>query len=185
MGELFRIVLDSIAYLWPFRIVRQSEDAGYYIGGRLMWRLSAYRWNKGIYVVVPFFCQIRELPNVPGMIRTARLDLTLKDGTMLTVGASAWARVVDFTLAMEGVDDYRETAEEAFAAVIAERLAEIDAEKVTAGEKREGLLRNLTKLVNKETMAFGVEVTNVRFTTFALNVRTYRLMQDIANVGSW
>lgn len=185
MGDFLRVLLDGIQYLWPFVVVRQSEDAGFYLGGRLMWRLSAYGRTKGVYFRVPFFTEIRQAPNVPGMIRTARLDLTLKDGTMLTVAASAWARVVDFGKAIEGVDDYKETAEETFAAVIAERLADVDAERVTAGEKRNRLLADLTRWVNAETMGFGVETSNIRFTTFVLNIRTYRLMQDVANIGTW
>jgi regulator of protease activity HflC (stomatin/prohibitin superfamily) len=185
MGDFLRVLLDGIQYLWPFVIVRQSEDAGFYVGGRLLYRLSAYGWSKGIYFRLPFFTEIRQAPNVPGMIRTARLDLTLKDGTMVTVAASAWARVTDFGKAIEGVDDYKETAEETFAAVIAERLAEEDADRVIAGERRSRLLTSLTGWVNKETQAFGVEVSNVRFTTFAINVKTFRLMQDLNAMGTW
>jgi regulator of protease activity HflC (stomatin/prohibitin superfamily) len=185
MGELLRVVLDSLEYIWPFVVVRQSEDAGFYVGGRLLLRLSAYGFSKGIYFRIPFFTEIRATPNVPAMIRTARLDLTLKDGTLLTIGASAWAKVVDFGLAIEGVDDYTETSQETLAAVLAEKLAEVDTERVTAGEKRKRLLTDLTKWVNDETLEYGVEVSNVRFTTFALNLKTYRLMQDSGNFASW
>jgi hypothetical protein len=181
-----RVLLDSIAYLWPFRIVKVWDEAGYYIGGR-MWRKASANgglFRRGIYFVVPFFTDVVDRSRVPAMIRTARIDLTLDDGTTLTAIATAWARMVDFDKAVNGVDDFYETSQETFAAVVAERLAEVDVERLSPS-KRKRWLTDLTRWVNEETMVYGVEVTNVRFTTFVLKVKTYRFMQDLANAPAW
>lgn len=185
MGDFLRVLLDSIAYLWPFRIVKQWDEAGYYVGGRMWKRVSATGWNRGIYFVVPFFTDVVERSKVPGMVRTPRIDLTLDDGSTLSATAVAWAKMVDFDKAVNGVDDFRETTEETFAAVIAESLSEVDMTRLLPS-KRKRLLNDLTKWVNGETLEYGVEVTNVRFTTFVLKVRAYRILQDSTAVTtSW
>lgn len=171
MGDFIRIILDSLEYLWPFRIVHQWEQGGYYVCGRF-WKVV----GPGCYPVFPFFVTMLGMSTVPYMVATPRMDVTLHDGKNLTLWATAWAQVKDFDLAHNTVDNYEHTTTELIQAIIADRLAKIDSTKLEA-ENRAELLRNLSGWCDKETKEYGVEITRVRFTTFVLNARTYRLIQ--------
>lgn len=165
------MILNSIEYLWVFRIVHQWETGGYYVFGRF-WKTV----GPGCYPVFPFFVSLIELSVVPYMVVTPRMDITLHDGKNLTLWATAWGQVTDYNRAHNTVEDYTHTTHELVQAVIADRLAKMDSTKLEA-ENRSELLRNLTKWCNAETSEYGVEVSKVRFTTFVLNARTYRLIQ--------
>jgi hypothetical protein len=179
IGDIFRLIVDVIQFAWPFRIVRQWELGGYYWFGRF-----CHTVGPGVYPIVWWFSEVREISVVPAIVRTARLDITLSDGSSLTFAASAWARVTDYDRAVNSVDNYTETTEELMAAVLAEQLAVIDAVRVEP-EKRKGLIKTLTKAINEESTQFGVEVTQLRFTTFVTKARTYRLLQDSQAQPSW
>lgn len=170
MADFLHTILGFIEYLWPFRIVHQWEQGGYYVFGR-MWKVV----GPGCYVVVPFFTWLSEVSIVPYMVSTPRLDVTLLDGKNLSFYASAWAQVVDYNLAHNTVEDYALTTRELVEAVIADRLARVKPSRLEP-ENRADLLRDLTDWCNKETSEFGIQITKVRFSTFILNARTYRLV---------
>jgi len=46
--------------------------------------------------------------------------------------------------------------------------------------KRAGLITDLLKWLNKDTEQYGVKVSALRFTNFAINQRTYRFLTDTA-----
>ena len=179
MGDFLRMVLDSIQFIWPLRIVQEWERGGYYLRGR-WWR----EVGPGLYAVLPWFTEVRCISVVPAIVSTGRQDITLSDGTLLSFTASATVRVVNLNLAVNSVDSYTETTQELVSAVLADKLAEVDASRFTP-EKRSRLLADLRRWVAPEAATFGVEITQLRFTTFVTNARTFRLMQDTPNVITW
>ena len=170
MGDFIHAVLSSIEFLFPFRIVHQWEQGGYYIFGRF-WKTV----GPGCYFVVPFFTWLSEVSVVPYMVATPRLDVTLLDGKNLSFYASAWAQVVDYNLAHNTVEDFQATTKELVEAVIADRLARVKPSRMEP-ENRADLLRDLTEWCNNETAQFGISISKVRFSTFVLNARTYRII---------
>ncbi len=170
MGDILGRLLEFVEYLWPLRIVHQWEQGGYYVCGRF-WKMV----GPGCYPVLPFFVTIIEISTVPHMIVAPRLDVTLHDGKSLTLWATAWAQVTDFDLAVNSVEDFSHTTTELVQSVIADRLAKMDSTKLEP-ENRAGLLRQLSGWCNDETKEYGVKIEKVRFTTFVLNARTYRLI---------
>jgi len=167
--------LDTLAkwieFIWPFKIIHQWETGGLYVFGRFQKTLP-----PGCYFIVPFFMWIAEISTVPYMVVTPRMDLTLLDGSNLTLWATAWGQVTDYNLAHNSVEDYQHTTTELLQAVIADKIAQVDASRL-APEKRSRLLSDLTRWCNEETKEYGLEISHVRFTTFVLNARTYRLIQ--------
>lgn len=178
MGDFLRVILDSIQFLWPFRIIKAWESGNYYVFGRY-WRTL----GPGCYPVVPWFTDVHEVPVVPAIVETARQDITLKDGTVLSFSASAWACVVDVNLAVNTVDDYHQTTQELIRAVLADKLAEVAAERLRP-EGRGRLLSDLRRWVDEEARQFGIEISKLRFTSFVTNARTFRLLQD-SGVAPW
>jgi regulator of protease activity HflC (stomatin/prohibitin superfamily) len=171
MGWVDRL-LDFIAFLWPFRIVKQWERAIYYEGGRAVRELG-----PGLYLFLPWFTSIHEVTVVPDIVQTPRLDITLSDGAMLTFAAEADYVVTDVQAAVNTVHDYHHRVTELLAGVLSESLAEKSASDLAAGV-RGRLLATILGRANKEMRAFGVEVKSIWFTTFVLKARTFRLLGD-------
>jgi regulator of protease activity HflC (stomatin/prohibitin superfamily) len=179
MGDFLRLLLDGIQFLWPLRIVRQWERGGFYVWGRF-WKVV----GPGIYPIVPWFMEVKEISVVPAIVSTPRLDITLKDGVLASFRAAATVEVVDYNLAVNTVDSFTETIQELLSAVLADRLADVDPERLRpAGRNR--LLSDLTRWVNEESERFGIRTSKVRFTTFVLGVRSLRLLQEVGNEQTW
>lgn len=179
MGEFLRVFLDSITYLWPLSRVEPWERGLYIICGR--WTFEV---GPGIYPVLPWFMRVATCTNVLALVKTERQDITLTDGTALTFAATANVRVSSVSDAYLGVDSYHQTTQETIAAVLAQKLAEVAAERVTA-DKRGRLLSDLLRWVNAETQVYGVQVEALRFTTFVVGARTFRLLQESGVPASW
>lgn len=172
MSDFLRLLLDSIQYLWPFRMVRQWERGGYYVCGR-WWRDI----GPGVYPVVPWFTEVTETSVVEAIVGTGRQDITLSDGSMLSFTATATVQVIDVRLALNAVDSYTETMQELLGSVLAEKLAEVDAVRLTP-EKRGRLFADLRRWVAEEALPYGIEVRKVRFTSFITNAKAHRLIID-------
>jgi hypothetical protein len=179
LGDFLRIVLDSLQFLWPFRIVRQWERAGYYVRGRF-WKTI----GPGVYPLVPWFMDIHTVSVVPAILTTPRLDITIKDGSVVSFQVSATVRVANLDLAVNGVDNYTETTQELVAAVVAEKLAEVDSDRLSP-EKRGRLLSDLKKWAVMEAEQYGIEVQKLRFTTFVSRPKVFRLLGDGSTVPTW
>lgn len=180
MSDFVRLVIDWIAYLWPLRLVEPWERGLYVVCGR--WTFEV---KPGVYFCPPWFCAVKTCAICQAIICTPRQDVTLTDGGRLSFTASANVRVTDVTAAFVQIDNYTETTQENIAAVLSEKLSEVDASRITA-DKRGRLLSDLKRWVNEETKTYGVEVEKLRFTNFVLNAPTFRLLQDGAiAVATW
>lgn len=172
MGDLARIIIDVISFVWPFRLVYQWHRGGYYICGRF-WRPV----GPGLYPVVPWFIDVKVITAVTEVVGIERQDVTLQDKTIVSFSAAAKYRVIDYNLAMNTVMDHEHVCTELLAAVMADRMASVAAERVQP-EKRGRLLADLTRWYQEEVEQFGIKVDAVYFTNFVLNPRIFRLIQD-------
>lgn len=167
-------LLSVIRFLWPFRIVHVWERGGYLVCGQ-WWR----EVGPGLKVVVPWFCDVMTASVAPGLVGSGREDITTQNGTALSFSAMATVRVFDVKLALTAVDNYHESTQELIGSFLAERLAEVDADRLTP-EKRSRLFKQLQKELAVEAAEWGVEITKLRFNSFVTNVRLYRLLTDSA-----
>lgn len=172
MADFLRLLLDSIAYLWPLRVVKQWERAGYYAFGR--WQREV---GPGVWPVVPWFCEVYEVSVAEEIVNTPKQDVTLSDGTLLVFSASATIAVVDVKAALNAVQEYDKTAAEAVEAVLAERLAQVNAERL-AWESRGRLFADLRRWVQDELTPYGVELRKLRFRSFVVRAKAHRLIVD-------
>lgn len=179
MTGFLEVLSQWVGELWPFRRVKLYERALYTVCGRWQWEIG-----PGVYAVVPWFCEVDAEPMTKGIVGTPRIDITLKDGRLLCCAASAVVRVVDLRKAINNVDHFMESAQELLHAVIADKLSDVEADRLDpAGRRR--LLSDLKRWVNEQAADFGVEFDQLRFTTFVMNPRPYRVLSDGAPVASW
>lgn len=173
MGELVKLVIEICQLLWPFRLVRADEAGG--------WLVCGHWWKQvgpGCYPVVPWFTDIEKIPISKGIVSTPRLDIPLSDGNRLTFSASATAQVIDIRLALLSMDDYRETTQEMLSAILADKLMEVDAERITKPEKRGRLFGDLRRWVQDEASEYGLELSKIRFTSLVVDAPVMRLLND-------
>ena len=184
-------VITVVQYLWPFRKVEQWERGVLYIWARhwRRWPARPSDWTvgPGVWPVIPYFTELRTTTVVRGVTGTPLQQITARDGTAITFSAAMTWRIVDSAKAWNETDRVLETGQELLAAVCAEKLAEVDSERLD-GTKRKRLLSDMVKWVNKELKFCGCEVEAIRFTNFAVgrqSIRTLRLMADTALLTDW
>ena len=179
IGELVKLLVDGINFLWPLAIVEEWEAGGYYVFGR-WWKPL----KPGMYPFIPFFTSVKTISVAEAIIGTGRQDITMKDGTVLSFSATATVQVVDPYLALNKVDEYTETSRELLGSVLAEKLADVDASRLSP-DKRGRLNSDLRMWVAKEGLEYGIDFRKVRFTSFLTNVRSHRLLIDQSQIASW
>lgn len=181
MGDFLRIILDSISYLWPFRIVEQYERGIYVVAGR---RVRVPAWlggpdcKPGIpWPIIPFFTDVHTVTVVRATLTTPLQTVTCVDGSTLTFSASAQVEVADANLAFNAVETWKDTAAEDIAAILAEKLSEVEAARL-APESRSRLVGDCRRSLTMQVRDYGIAILSLRFNNFVRNVRVYRLFND-------
>ena len=179
LADFVHAIVEIIQFLWPMRLVHEWERAGWYICGR--WRGET---GPGLKFVLPWFVDVKTVSTAAAYAGTGRQDVTLTDGRTLSFAATARVHVKDVQAALNAVDDYASSTQEALAAVLAEELGKVDAERMEPN-RRGRLFGSLLKAVQDETEKFGVEVESIRFTSFVINPKTLRLLIDQSSATPW
>lgn len=134
--------------------------------------------EPGIYVIVPFLMDIHPIEIRENVLVGSKQDMTLVGGDPVTFQLALRGRVVDPLKVAFNIDDSGETAVERMEGIAAQMLYE-DVQgdnRFETSQKRRNFLLKLRDRLNSETMGFGVEVSEVWFSTFVLKVSTRRLI---------
>lgn len=172
MGELVRLVIDCIAYIWPFRIVKEGETGLWYVRGRF-WK----EVQPSAYIIIPFFMEIDRVSIASDYLRTGRLEIRLADDKPLCFECRATYRVIDARKMQRETDDAHSIAEGILASVTADRLGQVKSERLAA-DSRGRLFSDIRRWVQDEASKFGMEIANITFTSMVLDPRIFRLMTD-------
>lgn len=173
MGDFLRIILDSLSYVWPLRFAHQWEGGGYYVLGKMRFRVR----SGVLYPIIPWLCDVKTLTVVSHRVTGGRQDITMLDGTTLSFEARAEVSVFDVDKALNNVDDMHHAVQLDMAAVLAEKLATEDSDRLRP-RRRGTLFKELTQAVSGATEVYGVRVSDVGFISFVLKVRAHRLFID-------
>ena len=103
MGDFLRLLIDSIHYLFPVRVVWSYELGVRFWGGNPPQQLQ-----PGIYFFVPFFSRIETLPVCQDVIDLPFLSITTKDGKTVDVSLNFAFRIVDAVAHYTNVTDFAE-----------------------------------------------------------------------------
>lgn len=178
MSDFLRLLLDSIAYLWPFEIVQPWQRANYYICGKF-WRTL----KPGLKVKIPFFTDILAETTVPMIFVTPLQTITLRDGRTLTFNAAMTLTVEDLGKAFNRVDKWGQTSIELTCGLLAEKLADTDT-GLFEPEKRGRLIGGCKQSLGSALAEYGVRMHALRFPNFVINMRVYRLFNEQAYTNS-
>lgn len=181
MGDLWRAVVDSIQYLWPLRLVHSWEQGGFYIFGRCVWIVS-----PGCYPIVPWFMDVKTISCARAIVGTGRQDITLLDGSFLSFAATVWAQVTDARKALNDIDEPHSTTQELLASLLADTLAETPVDRLRGSRRKvNNLFAQLEESLKTEAASYGVQVSDLRFTSFVLGAKPYRLLIDQTPIAQW
>jgi len=179
-------LITVFSYLWPFRVVEQWERGVLYVWARHWrhWPARPSDWtvSPGIYPIIPYFTEVRPGTVVRGVTGTPLLQITARDGTLVTFSAAMTWYILDVAKAWNCTDRVIETGQELLAAVCAEKLAEVEPSRLD-GDKRKRLVADMIRWLNAEMAFMGCSVEALRFTNFAIGsqpLRTLRVMTDPA-----
>lgn len=172
MADFVRLLIDIVQFLWPFRRVEHWERGVRYWMGR-----AGQVVGPGVYPVIPWFGEVRTAPVAEFIIGTGRLDLAIKDGTVLSFAATATAQVSDVFQALNAVNEYQETATEAFMSACADQLAEETAASLEPS-RRTRMMKRVQAAVAGKLSRYGIEVLEVNFISLVPNARVHRLVID-------
>jgi regulator of protease activity HflC (stomatin/prohibitin superfamily) len=172
MGDFLRLCLDSIAYLFPFRIVMAWEKANYYVCGKFKRTMG-----PGLKFIIPFFTEIRSETTVPMVFVTPTQTIMLKNGETLTYSATVTLNVEDLDKAFNTVEKWAESSIELAAAILSDKLADADSGQFEP-EKRGRLIASCKTALVKALAEYGVNVSALRFNNFCPKMRVYRLFNE-------
>lgn len=173
MSDLLRVLIELFNAVWPFRVVHTGQKGAVYLCGRYQ------GWvGPGCYPFLPFFSDVIPVMVVPDLFGTPRLDVTLRDGSMLSYSAMVTLRVEDVGKALNEVVDWSESSIEKASGALSLGLADADPKRFDpARGKRDRLIEELRLSADARTSEFGVRVVEITFPNFAV-VRPYRLILD-------
>jgi regulator of protease activity HflC (stomatin/prohibitin superfamily) len=172
LSDFLRLLLDVIEFIWPLKRIEQYESGVYFKFGR--------KWKEvgpGIHWRLPWFIEVHNVSMAWSIVETGRKDITTKDGRTLSFAASTMHRVVDAAKSVINIHDYENGMHTILGSVLAEKLASVDPERF-GPDKRARLNTDLKNWVMEEAAEIGVEIKWVRFTSFVINPRTYRLLSE-------
>lgn len=172
MGDLLQRFVDFIREFWPLRTVMQWEMANIYRLGRY-WKTV----GPGIYLVVPFFWELRSDSVIRSTYVTTLQTIDTKDGGTLTFSAAVQLEIADLEAAQLKVHAYDETALEDTSALLADTLMRTSAKSLDP-ENRSDLLRKCRERLQQELGEYGLTIRTLRFNNFVRNMRVYRLFND-------
>ena len=172
LSDFLHTLLDFISYLWPLVIVKRWENGLFLVRGKV-WRVVP----PGLYFRFPWFMECHMVSLAWSPVVTGRHDITTKDDRTLSFEAQSFVRVVDVEKSAVVVHDYETAMTSLLSSVLTERLAEVEPDRL-APDKRGRLNTSLTAWVEREAAEFGVEVKWVRFTSFVVAPRVYRLLTE-------
>lgn len=179
MSNLLQPIFDFLQFLWPLHKIEQWEEGAFYRFGRFR-----YLVGPGIVFAFPWFEEVKARSVVEGIVRGNRQDITLRDGRVVSFAASAVVRVADLATAMNGIDQYEETMQELLESVVADKLREMPPARLVP-ENLGRVLGSLTKAVKQEADEMGLAVRKVRFPTFVISPKVFRVMGDTTITNSW
>lgn len=178
MGEFLRILLDSITYLWPLRIVKEYERGVFYCFGRVL-RTKFFLFSSapGVKLVLPFFCELKSYSVVEQVFTLPRQPIRLRDGKTITLRGVVVCEIDDIYAAELNVSNYTESTHEIAMCTIADYISEFTAEDIESKSRRR-ILSTLKDRIQKDVAHYGFKVSRVSFSQFLLPQRVYHLIND-------
>lgn len=166
MGDLFKLVVDTLSVFWPFRLVHDWEAGLYYACGRCVGVVG-----PGVKLVVPWFCDVVPVSLVPDVFLTPLKSVTNREGRQVSYSCSVTFRVTDPRAAYRKLTDYKESVIEIVNGVLSDGVRQTT-------DLTGSLLEPLRVSINHALEPYGLTVDALRLDNFVVDAPTLRLLQN-------
>jgi regulator of protease activity HflC (stomatin/prohibitin superfamily) len=168
------ITVVAVVYILVsvFKIVDQYERLVIFRLGKLLHRAGGH--GPGLVIVIPFLDKIRRVS-----VRTVALDvppqdIITKDNVSLNVNAVVYYRVVNPEKAILEVEDYLYASSQLAQTTLRSVCGQSDLDSLLS--ERETINEKLQTLLDQQTEAWGIKITNVELKNVDLPKEVQRAM---------
>jgi regulator of protease activity HflC (stomatin/prohibitin superfamily) len=148
--------------LYSFRVLREYERAVVFLLGRL-WKIK----GPGLIIVVPFIQQMVRVDLRTRVFDVPPQDVISRDNVSVRVNAVLYYRVLDPEKAIIQVEHFSEATSQLAQTTLRSVLGQHDLDQMLA--EREKLNDDIRQILDEQTDAWGIKVSNVELKHVDLN----------------
>jgi regulator of protease activity HflC (stomatin/prohibitin superfamily) len=161
-GVLLPIIFAVVILLYSFRILREYERGVVFMLGRF-WKVK----GPGLIIVIPFIQQMVRVDLRTRVFDVPPQDVISRDNVSVKVNAVLYFRVVDPERAILQVEHFFDATSQLAQTTLRSVLGQHDLDEMLAERGRLNL--DIQKILDEQTDAWGIKVTNVELKHIDLN----------------
>jgi regulator of protease activity HflC (stomatin/prohibitin superfamily) len=161
-GLAIPVIAILALLLYSFRVLREYERAVVFLLGRL-WKIK----GPGLIIVVPFIQQMVRVDLRTRVFDVPPQDVISRDNVSVRVNAVLYYRVLDPEKAIIQVEHFSEATSQLAQTTLRSVLGQHDLDQMLA--EREKLNDDIRQILDEQTDAWGIKVSNVELKHVDLN----------------
>jgi regulator of protease activity HflC (stomatin/prohibitin superfamily) len=161
-GFVIPIIAVVALLLYSFRILREYERAVVFLLGRL-WKVK----GPGLIIVIPFIQQMVRVDLRTRVFDVPPQDVISRDNVSVRVNAVLYYRVMDAEKAIIQVELFNEATSQLAQTTLRSVLGQHDLDQMLA--ERDKLNNDIRQILDEQTDAWGIKVSNVELKHVDLN----------------
>ncbi len=164
---LFPLVVIVLLLVYSIRILREYERAVVFLLGRF-WKVK----GPGLVIIVPFIQQMVRMDLRTRVLDVPPQDVISKDNVSVRVNAVIYFRVLDPEKAVIQVEQYEAATSQLAQTTLRSVVGQHDLDEMLA--EREKLNNEIQRILDAQTDAWGIKVSNVELKHIDLNENMIR-----------
>jgi regulator of protease activity HflC (stomatin/prohibitin superfamily) len=161
------VLIPLLVLLYSFRILREYERGVVFLLGRF-WKVK----GPGLIVVLPIIQQMMRLHLRTRVLDVPEQDVISRDNVSVKVNAVVYFRVIDAQKAVIQVEDFLAATSQLAQTTLRSVLGQHELDEMLAA--RERLNADIQRILDVQTDAWGIKVSNVELKHVDLDERMIR-----------
>ena len=159
---LFPLIVIALLLIYSVRILREYERGVVFMLGRF-WRVK----GPGLVLIVPFIQQMVRMDLRTRVLDVPPQDVISKDNVSVRVNAVVYFRVLDPEKAVIQVEQFESATSQLAQTTLRSVVGQHDLDEMLA--EREKLNNEIQRILDAQTDAWGIKVSNVELKHIDLN----------------
>jgi regulator of protease activity HflC (stomatin/prohibitin superfamily) len=159
---LFPLIIIVLLLVYSIRILREYERAVVFLLGRF-WKVK----GPGLVIIVPFIQQMVRMDLRTRVLDVPPQDVISKDNVSVRVNAVIYFRVIDPEKAVIQVEQFEAATSQLAQTTLRSVVGQHDLDEMLA--EREKLNHEIQRILDAQTDAWGIKVSNVELKHIDLN----------------
>src|SRR5215813_11422380 len=166
-GLLIPVIIVVLILFYAFRILREYERGVVFLLGRF-WKVK----GPGLVIIIPFIQQMVRIDLRTRVLDVPPQDVISRDNVSVRVNAVVYFRVLDPERAVIQVERFEEATSQLAQTTLRSVLGQHDLDQMLA--ERERLNAEIQRILDLQTDAWGIKVSNVELKHVDLNENMIR-----------